>query len=89
LDAGVDGSFYWYVNNWHYINGWEHLRNKLTLGKLPDEVLNQMQDLNRTDFSKSDAVIGRTISILIKLGWSEEEVKSRAEKTKVAIESVL
>lgn len=89
LDAGVDGSFYWYVNNWHYINGWEHLRNKTTLGKLPDEILNQMQDLNLTDFSKSDAVIGRTISILIKLGWSEEEVKSRAEKIKVAIKSVL
>lgn len=88
VDAGVDGSFYWYVNNWHYINGWEHLRDQKTLGKLPSEVLNQMQDLNNTDFSKSDAIMGRTISILIKIGWSQEEVNSRASKIRAAIQSV-
>lgn len=87
--AGVDGSFYWYSNNWHYIKGWEHLRNKISLGKLPDEVLNQMQDLNAVKFLQSDAIISRTLSILIKLNWTEEEVKSRAEKIRLAIQSVL
>ncbi|MDN3723733.1 DegT/DnrJ/EryC1/StrS family aminotransferase [Aequorivita sp. SDUM287046] len=89
LEAAVDACFYWYTNNWHYINGWEHLRNLKTLGNLPLEVKNQMQDLNNTDFSKSDAVIGRTISALIKIGWTDKQVQERAEAMKNAIASVL
>lgn len=87
--SGVDGCFYWYVNNWHYIRGWEHLKDKKSLGKLPNEVLSQMQDLHTADFSKSDAVMGRTISILIKVGWTEEEVQKRAQKIQEAIQSVV
>ena len=87
-EAGIDGCFYWYTNNWHYINGWEHLKNMKSLGNLPAEVKAQMQDLNTADFSKSDAIMGRTISILIKIGWRENEVKERAEKIKQAVASV-
>ena len=86
--AGVDGCFYWYTNNWHYINGWGHLKNMKSLGKLPKEVKEQMQDLNSIDFSKSDAIMGRTISILVKIGWSDKEVKERAAKIKDAVASV-
>ncbi|NGX84786.1 DegT/DnrJ/EryC1/StrS family aminotransferase [Aequorivita sp. KMM 9714] len=88
-DAGVDACFYWYTNNWHYINGWEHLRNQKSLGNLSLEVKSQMQDLNNTDFSKSHAVMSRTISSLIKIGWTEKEVQKRAEAMKQAIISVL
>lgn len=88
-EAGVDACFYWYSNNWHYIRGWDHLKNLKTLGKLPQEVRNQMQDLNNTDFSKSDAVIGRTLSSLIKIGWTEKQVKERAVAMQKAISSVL
>ena len=88
-EAGVDACFYWYINNWHYINGWEHLRNLKSLGNLSSEVKNQMQDLNNTDFSKSDAVMGKTLSSLIKIGWTEKQVKERAEAMKKAISSVL
>ena len=84
-ENGVDACFYWYTNNWHYINGWEHLRNLKSLGNLPSEVKNQMQDLNNTDFSKSDAIMGRTISSLIKIGWTEKQVRERAEAMKSAI----
>ncbi|KJJ39301.1 DegT/DnrJ/EryC1/StrS family aminotransferase [Aequorivita vladivostokensis] len=87
-ENGVDACFYWYTNNWHYINGWEHLRNLKSLGNLPSELKKQMQDLNNTDFSKSDAVMGRTISSLIKIGWSEKQVRDRAEAMKNAIASV-
>ncbi|QAA80454.1 DegT/DnrJ/EryC1/StrS family aminotransferase [Aequorivita sp. H23M31] len=88
-EQGVDSCFYWYTNNWHYINGWHHLKNKKSLGPLSSEIRNQMQDLNNTDFSKSDAVMGRTISSLIKIGWTEEQVKERAQKMHNAIVSVL
>lgn len=88
-ENGVDACFYWYTNNWHYINGWEHLRNLKSLGNLSSEVKSQMQDLDNTDFSKSDAVMGRTISSLIKIGWTEKQVHERAEAMKNAIASVL
>ena len=87
-EAGVDACFYWYVNNWHYINGWEHLRNLKSLGNLSSEVKNQMQDLNNTDFSKSHAIMGRSLSSLIKIGWTHKQVKERAEAMKNAIASV-
>jgi len=88
-EAGVEANFYWYTNNWHYINGWEHLRNIKSLGNVTPEVRNQLKKLNSTDFSKSDAVMGRTISSLVKIGWTDEEVLERAEKMKKAIASVL
>ncbi len=88
-EAGVDANFYWYTNNWHYINGWEHLRNIKSLGNVTDEVKNQLKKLNDTDFSKSDAVMSRTISSLVKIGWTDKEVRERAEKMKKAITSVL
>lgn len=87
-EAGLDACFYWYNNNWHYINGWEHLRNLKSLGNLPSEVKNQMQDLNTTDFSKSDAVMGRTISCLIKIGWTEKQVHERAAKMREILTSI-
>jgi 8-amino-3,8-dideoxy-alpha-D-manno-octulosonate transaminase len=88
-ENGVDACFYWYNNNWHYINGWEHLRNLKSLGKISSEVKSQMQDLNNTDFSKSNAIMGRTISSLIKIGWTEKQVRDRAEAMKKAIASVI
>lgn len=88
-ENGVDGCFYWYTNNWHYINGWEHLRNLKSLGNLSSEVKNRMQDLNNTDFSQSDSWMGRTISILIKLGWTEAQLRERAEKIHDSISLVL
>lgn len=87
-ENGVDACFYWFKNNWHYINGWEHLRNLKSLGNLPLEVRTQMQDLNATDFSQSDAIMGRTISSLVKLSWTEEQVQERAQKMATAIQSV-
>lgn len=88
-EAGVDACFYWYTNNWHYINGWEHLRNLKSLGRLPSEIKDRMQDLNHTDFSKSDAWMSRTISSLVKIGWTEDEVRQRAVSMKKALESIL
>ena len=88
-EGGVDVNFYWYTNNWHYINGWEHLRNLTILGNITKDVRNQLEKLNDTDFSKSDAVMSRTISSLVKIGWTEEEVQERAAKMKAAIETAL
>ena len=79
-DAGIDGCFYWFDNNWHYYRKWEHLTNLKSLGKLPQSVYDQFRDYSKADFSKSDYWVGRNISCLVKLGWSETEVKNRANK---------
>ena len=78
--AGVDACFYWYDNNWHYYREWQHLIEKQSLGKLSKEIHEQLPDYSKSDFSASDQWIGRTVSCLIKLGWSENEVKERAQK---------
>ena len=78
--AGVDVCFYWFTNNWHYINGWEHLRDLKSMGNLPSELKTQIQDFSKTDFSQSDAWMGRTISSLVKVGWTIAQVEERAQK---------
>lgn len=86
---GVDACFYWFDNNWHYYRKWEHLTNLTSLGKLPKEVQEQLPDYSKADFSKSDHWVGRNISCLIKLGWSEDEVHQRASKMVEVIQNTL
>ena len=86
---GVDACFYWFDNNWHYVKKWEHLKDLKSLGRLSVEVRTQLPNYHKADFSKSDAWLGRTISSLIKLSWSEDQVKERAENMVKAIKSVI
>ncbi|TAI48981.1 DegT/DnrJ/EryC1/StrS family aminotransferase [Flagellimonas allohymeniacidonis] len=79
-ENGVDGCFYWYDNNWHYYRKWEHLIQKKSLGKLPQEVRDSLPDYSQADFSASDHWMGRTISCLMKLGWTEKEVGQRGQQ---------
>lgn len=78
LEAGIDGCFYWYDNNWHYHRKWEHLKESKSLGNLPRETRDRLSDIDQQDFSASDRWMGRTISLLIKMGWTQTEVNSRA-----------
>ncbi|MCX2719746.1 DegT/DnrJ/EryC1/StrS family aminotransferase [Lentiprolixibacter aurantiacus] len=80
LEAGVDGCFYWFDNNWHYHRKWEHLKNQVSLGKLPQEVQDRLSGMEDQDFSLSDQWMGKAISVLIKIGWSENEVTTRASR---------
>jgi len=85
---GVDVCFYWFDNNWHYYKKWEHLIEQKSLGKLSNEIQSGLQKNNRS-FESSDTWMGRTISCLIKLSWTEAEVSERASKMVSAIKSVL
>ncbi len=87
-EANLDGCFYWYDNYWHYYRKWEHLVHTRSLGKLPQEVYDRLPDYSTSDFSKSDHWVGRNISCLIKLGWSEDEVRKRAEKMVMVLDKV-
>lgn len=78
-EAGIDGCFYWFNNNWHYIRGWEHLTTATGAGPLSAAIKEELLSLNKRDFSKSDHWMGRNLSCLIKLSWTEEEVQKRAQ----------
>jgi 8-amino-3,8-dideoxy-alpha-D-manno-octulosonate transaminase len=86
---GIDANWHYYDNSWHYIRAWEHFIGQKTLGALSQEVQKGLAYLKTAKFKQSDDVIGRNISCLIKLSWTEEEVKARAEKMVAAIKSVL
>jgi len=71
------------------VRKWSHLKNKVSLFPLSNQIVNGMQDLNTTAFPKSDDLISRNISCLIKLSWTEEQLNKRAANMVAAIKSVL
>jgi len=79
-EAGVDGCFYWYDNNWHYIRQWPHIRQLKSAARLPIHLLDNVPDYEALDLGRSDAIMGRTISMQIKLSWSEADLTTRIEK---------
>ncbi len=88
-EKGVDVCFHYYDNNWHYIRKWEHLKDLKTLYPVSKEVKEGMAYLQHKTFEKSDHFIGRNISCLIKLSWTEAQVKERAQFMVEAIKNAL
>ncbi|MEM7118146.1 MAG: DegT/DnrJ/EryC1/StrS family aminotransferase [Chloroflexota bacterium] len=88
-EAGIDGCFYWYDNNWHYHKKWNHLKELKSLGPVNKEVQEGLPRFPDGHFDTSDHWIGRNISCLIKLGWTEDEVNARAAKMVEALQKVL
>ncbi len=85
----LGGNFYWFINNWHYISKWDHLKNSVTLNHLhPDLKVAVMHHANK-DFSASNAVMSRCISTAISLSWTEEQIKTKGEQMVNVINKVL
>ena len=78
--AGVDGCFYWYDNNWHYHRSWDHLKSLRAPAALATAGMEGGRQWAERDMSRSDAVMGRTISMLIKLGWDRQSLEQRLER---------
>ena len=87
--SGVDGAFHWYDNNWHYIRNWNQLKERKFMHPMYSQLLDKMPDYSKVNFKQSDDIISRTISISIKMNWSDEEVQNRAKKIVEAVKSVL
>ncbi|MBP0905066.1 DegT/DnrJ/EryC1/StrS family aminotransferase [Mariniflexile gromovii] len=88
-NQGVDACFQYYNNNWHYIRKWDHLKDLKSLFPIPAEVKTGLEYLKTKEFPQSDHFIGRNISCLIKLSWTEEQVNERAKKMFEIIKSIL
>jgi 8-amino-3,8-dideoxy-alpha-D-manno-octulosonate transaminase len=79
-DNGIDVCFHYYDNNWHYIRRWDHLKDLKSLFPISKEVKEGLDYLQTKTFEQSDGYIARNISCLIKLSWTEDEVRNRAKK---------
>ena len=78
--AGVDGCFYWYDNNWHYFRKWEHLKKLSSAARLPQQGYGNTPDYEKVDLSVSDRIMGQTVCMQIKLGWTPQDLDARIKK---------
>ena len=83
------GNFYWFVNNWHYISKWDHLKNSKTLNALHPDLKASVIHHATKDFTASDAVMSRCVSTAIGLLWSDEQLKTKGEQMVSVIKKVL
>lgn len=77
--AGVDGCFYWYDNLWHYIRNWDHIKKLKSPARLPIHLLSDNPGYEDIRLPESDAIMNRTLSMLIKLSWTEADLVQRIE----------
>lgn len=87
--AGVAGFNYWFLNMYHFINQWDHIKNLDATAKLPIHLLGAPQDYNNLHLPKSQEVVGRLISFGIRCTWTQEEVKALANKIAGCVEKAL
>ena len=83
------GNIYWFVNNWHYLSKWDHLKQAASLNNINPEQKAALLKLDTVSFPASDAVMSRCISTAISLVWTDEQIKEKGEKMVAAIHKVL
>jgi len=88
-EFGIDAYWNYFDNNWHYIRKWDHLKEAKNLFPLSQHIKDTLKKLKNQKFPQSDDLISRNISCLIKLSWTEEEVKDRGSRMVQAIKSIL
>src|SRR5688572_29193627 len=85
-EAGIGGFNYWFTNMYHFINQWDHLKQMKTVSKLPVEILGSSQDYKNLQLPKSQEVVGRLISFVIRCTWTEEEIRKLAAGLLAAVD---
>ncbi|HRO42452.1 MAG TPA: DegT/DnrJ/EryC1/StrS family aminotransferase [Flavipsychrobacter sp.] len=88
-DAGVVGFDYWFLNMYHFINQWDHIKEMRTASKLPIEILGAPQDYANLQLPKSQEVMSRLISFGIRCTWAEEQVQQLAERISECVKKVV
>jgi 8-amino-3,8-dideoxy-alpha-D-manno-octulosonate transaminase len=86
--AGVANN-YWFLNMYHFINQWDHLKNLKTASKLTIELVGAPQDYNNLHLPKAQETVGRLISFGIRCTWTEEEVKQLGQNIASCIKKAL
>ncbi|MCP4411340.1 MAG: DegT/DnrJ/EryC1/StrS family aminotransferase [Gammaproteobacteria bacterium] len=79
-EAGIGGCFYWYDNNWHYVKNWKHIHEMKSSARLPIHLNQNLPDYSKLQLPLSDAIMSRTISMLIGLSWTDEMMEARIQQ---------
>jgi 8-amino-3,8-dideoxy-alpha-D-manno-octulosonate transaminase len=87
--AGIDGCFYWYENNWHYINQWDHFKELRSAARLPIQGYDNVPDYRNLNLEKSDRILNRTICLSIRVSWTPEALKQRIDKMVEVVRNTL
>jgi 8-amino-3,8-dideoxy-alpha-D-manno-octulosonate transaminase len=77
--AGIDGCFFWYDNKWHYLRKWDHLKGLRSAARLPLQLLPVYPDYGEVHLPRSDSIMMRTISLQVKISWTQAELAHRTE----------
>lgn len=83
------GNAYWFDNNWHYIKKWDHLKLLKTLAPLYKEHKELLPNYANADYTQSDNILSRTITIPISLLWTEEELAKKAQILRSSILEII
>ena len=84
----ITGVQYWYDNNYHYIRNWEHLRNMNSPMKMVVHLLGAPQDYNNLHLPKTENLMQRLISLVVKVAWTDEQLQTLSSKITQALEKV-
>ena len=76
---GADGTFFWFHNNWHYYSNWKHLKGRKTLYNTDFSASFDPESVN---IEKSDKIMSRALSMLVKLSWTQSDLEKRIEAIK-------
>ena len=87
--CGVGGFNYWFLNMYHFINQWNHLKEMKTAAKLTVQLVGAPQDYTNLKLPKSQEVVGRLISFGIRVTWTEQEMEALAGKITTCIHNAL
>lgn len=88
-EDGIGGNNYWYTNMYHFINQWDHLKDLKSPAPLAIHHFGAPQDYHNLDIPKSQEVIGKLISLGIRVTWTDEEAREFGEKMKESILKVI
>jgi 8-amino-3,8-dideoxy-alpha-D-manno-octulosonate transaminase len=86
--AGMDGCFYWYDNNWHYLKKWDHFKHMKAVAGLPFHLLKAGPDYSRVHLPQSDRIMSRTLSLQIKLSWTPEVLQKRVDVIETVMKEI-
>ena len=79
---------YWFENNWHYVRKWEHFKNLKNAEWLSKEQRNTLPDYENQDFSASDEILSRTLTIPLSLKWNSQKTEEIGLKILEITESI-
>ncbi len=86
---GIGGAAYWFTNQYHFINQWDHIKNLSFPAKLAVHHFGAPQNYKNLELPKSQNVMSRLISLGVRATWTKDELEELGNKMVSAIKKVM